>query len=520
MLRIMASDGTSQTIAPGTVGTGLVEAQTYRLYSLGGSRTILVDDIPLQPLGDGEYGWQPGFYAGMVRVDTCDASEQPLATYYLDVGPTECKLGAPLFEQMVEELLAYRPDLLLGTEAATRKMGHEGEHWNPEIGYARFRQHADSCVSALRAINRSPLLRLRHERRAVLPHQARRVDLTTIRELARGPAIAAILGKSDTQADPTAAINTPSTTESADNAANRAMAAIIDRLLARASSLRETFERVSMVSRDELSKKVPRRLEVIRQAMLSLKRIRKSPTFADITHPGITAEGLNAISAHPTYAMAFRLAWQILRTGIVGTAVDKIPISPTWQVFERWCFLQTFQLLKGLLPDAKWTNFRRKGAVDRVHVRGATGTLQIDVYLQARFRAWDVCSKDSFRSLSRERLPDIVVTLTSGSDRHLLILDAKYRSSRANVLDAMQSAHTYRDALLWGDVRPWRSMLLIPSGGAAPWLEDPACHVDFGVGCVEVRDSDGLDSLRRVLMDFVVLADQARHSASLEAYRP
>ena len=53
------------------------------------------------------------------------------------------------------------------------------------------------------------------------------------------------------------------------------------------------------------------------------------------------------------------------------------------------------------------------------------------------------------------------------------MLDAKYRTGRSNVLDAMSSAHIYRDALRWHEQRADRAALLVPCGGGAPWLERP-----------------------------------------------
>ena len=53
------------------------------------------------------------------------------------------------------------------------------------------------------------------------------------------------------------------------------------------------------------------------------------------------------------------------------------------------------------------------------------------------------------------------------------VLDAKYRTKRRNVLEAMTSAHVYRDALRWHERRPECAVLLVPRGGGAPWLEQP-----------------------------------------------
>ncbi len=41
--------------------------------------------------------------------------------------------------------------------------------------------------------------------------------------------------------------------------------------------------------------------------------------------------------------------------------------------------------------------------------------------------------------------------------------DAKYRSGRANVLEAMTSAHVYRDALRWSERSAEAALLLVPT---------------------------------------------------------
>jgi hypothetical protein len=74
-------------------------------------------------------------------------------------------------------------------------------------------------------------------------------------------------------------------------------------------------------------------------------------------------------------------------------------------------------------------------------------------------------------SISKERVPDIVLVLESRDATRFVVFDAKYRASRANVLDAMASAHIYQDSLRIGSQRPDATLLLVPSGGGAPWLE-------------------------------------------------
>ena len=88
-------------------------------------------------------------------------------------------------------------------------------------------------------------------------------------------------------------------------------------------------------------------------------------------------------------------------------------------------------------------------------------------------RRGDLGSNNGFQSISGRRQPDIVLTRTDEDVPKWYVLDAKYRTKRPSVLEAMTSAHVYRDALRWYERRPERAVLLVPRGGGAPWLEQP-----------------------------------------------
>jgi hypothetical protein len=95
--------------------------------------------------------------------------------------------------------------------------------------------------------------------------------------------------------------------------------------------------------------------------------------------------------------------------------------------------------------------------------------------------------------------PDLLITMESGEAQRMLILDAKYRTSRQNVLDAMRSAHLYQDALRWKGERASCSLLLVPKGGGAPWLEEPDFHRAHRVGVHELSPSSPPSALDGLL---------------------
>lgn len=93
--------------------------------------------------------------------------------------------------------------------------------------------------------------------------------------------------------------------------------------------------------------------------------------------------------------------------------------------------------------------------------------------------------------MSRERRPDIVLVLSDSTSRRSLILDAKWRSKREYVLEAMESAHIYHDALRIGAAQPQPCLLLIPGETAVPELEQEASIEAYGVGTISSVKASG-----------------------------
>jgi hypothetical protein len=90
-----------------------------------------------------------------------------------------------------------------------------------------------------------------------------------------------------------------------------------------------------------------------------------------------------------------------------------------------------------------------------------------------------------------------------------IVLDAKYSQSRSAILDAMNSAHVYHDALRWRGMRPRRSLLLVP---ACPtdlgWLQSNKFQDEHGVGVLmctlDTKSSEAqVGELRAVLNGIV-----------------
>lgn len=361
------------------------------------------------------------------------------------------------------------------------------------VEFARLRRIAPDLLRALDQIRSHPIRALRVDRAHLPVNRIRRVDRATALTALRDPSALAFLGRHEEESAESARpprLNVPLIEETHDSAANRCLVALGRGIVRRARSISTRFEvQIQRIDDQATRTDMSERWKVRKAILADLERrmvglLRRSP-FRDVTRSEITAAGLNAIAAHPMYARAWRLGWKAMRPGVAGeTLDDRMWTSPTWETYERWCFARLASDLAAARADLAWTGveFGVHGADARAVGEGP-GEI-IEILFQPSFSRRTASPADSFRSIAKARYPDIVITHQAGADRRFVVLDAKYRVSRANVVDAMDSAHLYHDALRWGDERPSASLLLVPRGGGASWLEDPGFRREHGVGVV------------------------------------
>ena len=490
-LRCIDQANVSQELLPGVTAQGFRELGRYFFVAPLDGVELYIDEAPAEAVQvDGLSGWRwtPGFYAGVVVAELLSRSGQRLAEYRLDVAPEGSKLGEGVFNTLLEELRAFDPALLLGTEAAQASIGVSGEVTSPLLAYARLRRYGDALQAALRAVVVRPVTRLRRERILVPAHRVRRLDAASAVGLLRRSTTIAYLndevGDLDVQAP---LFEVTQSSDTVDNPANRALAAVVLSVRRRCQHVADALavlarEDEQAGTRTPLQPRLARKLAYLDGLSNALTRLLRDAPFASITRAEVTAAGLNAISAHPAYARAYRFAWSSLRGGVAGDLADEQAwLSPTWEIYERWCFAQVVQSLREVRPELRWTTHYPTTRNDCIRLVGTGTGVQVEAWLQRRFRAGD-SAPAGFRSISAELHPDIVITIDDHGTRRMLVLDAKYRTSRANVLDAMRSSHLYQDALRWDEARPVCSLLLVPRGGGAAWLEDPEFHAAHRVG--------------------------------------
>ncbi len=456
---------------------------------------LLVDDAPLAPVLAGNrsgWAWKPGFYAGEVRADLVATDGRRLGSWRLDVSPDAKKLGRDVFGEMLADLLGFDPSLVVGQEPARQRLGALGLSQDPLVALSRLRTREAAIQRALRAILREPMWALRARRRLVPPHRIRRVDRRTAQAALRQPMLLVAMGKLDSfdLAGPARELvaDVPDVERHYDSPANRCLLAMLQALQRRCSDVRAALERkVKDEPRSDtvtgLVQRWPAWSSFLQGMHEELLEAARRQPFYDVSRPEVTAAGLNAVAAHPLYARFWRLAWEALRTGVEGLEREELlPLSPTWEIYERWCFVELSRRLGALLPDLEWKRMSRE------RLEGSTiDGLRLRLLLQPSFRSTAGEEKQGFWSISGQRYPDIVLSWKRSDEAGFVVLDAKYRVTRENVLDAMTSAHIYRDSLRMGSRRPIASLLLVPASGGAPWLEAADFVAEHRVGVTALR---------------------------------
>jgi hypothetical protein len=463
---------------------GFTEAQRYVLQKPCTDCTFYVDDAPLpdHPNGPSCWIWEPRFFAGEVTAEMVTADGTNSILFLVDVAPDENKVGRESFRQMVNELWQEDPTLVIGSEPATTPSGELGSHEDPWAAFARLRQYGPDFVRALAAVRARPRRALRSRRDSVPLHQVRRVDRQTTTALLRSPAIGLFAPRANELPPLThsSRLDVPCIEETVDSAANRTIVALILALFRRTRALGERLQ--VLVDREPVSEtrtplgiRWPKRRQFLENIEARLKILLRLQPFVEIQRAEITAAGLTTIASDPIYSRAWSRGWRALRAGVdFSASTERLWISPSWEIYERWCFLRVGKLLAATTPAWGWHRVQNRWI-------GSHDDRRAELLLQPRFPA-NHHGVGKMWSLSKERVPDLVLKVERGGDLRFVVLDAKYRASRTNVLDAMESAHIYQDSLRIGANRPAGSLLIIPASGGAGWLENRVFQEEHRVG--------------------------------------
>jgi hypothetical protein len=223
----------------------------------------------------------------------------------------------------------------------------------------------------------------------------------------------------------------------------------------------------------------------------------------------VTAAGLTQVAANPTYSRAYSLGSRALDTGVYGEdSSELLHAAHSWGIYETWCYLHTVQEFAHETGATVEEMSPSTAAVSSLlaHRLKLPGGIDLLFHFQALFPSGSASGGRVGYSISRERRPDVVVTREVGRERRWLVLDAKWRSGRDNVLQAMESAHIYHDSLRLSGRPPEAALLLLPGLAAVPSLEAPDFRAQHGVGAISqfaVKKS-GTETLQELLCQFAV----------------
>lgn len=497
--RALAQDIDAWTeLHPGQVESCLNEDTDY-LFTTGAQldTRVFIDDVELRREATFFLRWRPSFYAGRVAVDVVSPGEQE-TRHFLDVSPSQAKSGQAEFDEMVADIRAFDQALLGGISSASMEFGHAGKPGKlaSDILLARLRKHGPAFLSAVEAIAGSPHRSLVAEAKVLPLSSVRRLHHSSLQDRRIAAMVTGYAPSPETM--DSLQVSSLTSAPTFDTPANRALFALFRRFRAALSTTHQKVKELKLGSPpEEQALRVERRLEDLDRLGFRTRKLLFGPFFREVTSGETSSAGLTQIAAQPTYSRAYRLGCRSLSSDVDGAdSSDQLHVAPSWGIYETWCYLRVLKTVAEVTGVAGiWTE-PRAVAAERSTSFALGDATTLEVLFQATFPALKASNKRSGWSLSKERRPDIVLVHSHGDTARPLVLDAKWRSGRENVLDAMASAHIYHDALRIGQASPSSCLLLLPGEGTVQELEADAFIQAHGVGAVSCVKVGGVGEAR------------------------
>lgn len=483
------------------------EAQSYLIQVPDRNARLYADDALLEMDDSGEHWvWQPGFFAGEMIFELELPDLASALRFKVDISPAKHKTGREQFNEYLQQIVDYVPQLVTGTEPAMQDLAGRSSFISLWLRYSRLRQFLGRYLSGLNAICERPIIRISSRREQMPLHMAKRVDETTIQRLISNPRLLAAFAEDRTFESALAPedwnLDVPFHEPSLDNPANRLMARQLvevrrlTRLLL--AELRDLRVRLSETETD-LMARLPRRIRFLQSVDKQLGRLSRRDPFARVNMDKRGTAGFNAVSGNPHYSMTHQTGIRILRHGLSEMASgEQQYIAPTWEIYEAWCFVAIAEALEVRFPGFVWRLEHNLRSADLI-LRGDADEKHISLYYQMICRSLETPNRYGYFSISRERRPDMVLEIVEGEHKEFICLDSKYTASRGRILDSMSSAHIYRDSLRCGSISPLLSLILAPANKTLAVLGSDKYWNRYGVGCAVVnKQSDAATILDRV----------------------
>ncbi|HZY61274.1 MAG TPA: DUF2357 domain-containing protein [Edaphobacter sp.] len=424
---------------------------------------LLIDDNPLEALrsqvpNTARWRWQPGFQSGTVEATLRIPKDNP-RRFELITDPDLRKLTRHDFDTMVREIL--EDTFALFSMSSFRKSIARGVGTKPPaIARLEFlRSRIKELEKVVSDIVRHPRRRLASTETSVPYHRAKRAKGQEILKAFRSGRI-----NSETSSStrlPNALngflperISIRERRSSLDLVEHRQMGACLRSWSSWLSAVAGVLTRDQKVADADIRREHSKWAFRCRRMSHSLSGMAMEPPFKEAAEaPPILR--LSAIFRNdPLYRRFFRLS-QDMDLGIAAVFGDflDMPLARTFDLYELWCFLRLVRAAAEEFGAEKLetTNLFISDARGGVTVAAGAVTVSLE-------DGWKLCFQKQYRefwiepggrgSFSRNMVPDIVIMQDPpmGTGR-LIILDSKYRINEG-LNAALDSIHTYRDALV------------------------------------------------------------------------
>jgi len=424
---------------------------------------LLIDDHPLEALRSrtpdtARWRWSPGFHAGTVEAELRLSGSTP-RRFEIVTDPDLRKLTRDDFDAMVREILEDT-FALFSLSSFHSSIARGSGTRPPALARLQFlRSRIDELQKVVSGIVRNPRRMLTAQETALPYHRATRATGPEIMKSFRTGKIRSEQAKPSRL--PAALkgflpehIRIRQRRSSLDLPEHRQMGACLRAWSAWLSAVAETIPCNDLPVDTEISRELNGWTARCRRLAHRLAHMASEAPFAEAgdAPPRLM---LSAVFRNdPVYRQFFRL-WQDMNLGIAAVFGDflNMPLARTFELYELWCFLR---LLRAAAEEFGTEGFETSG----LFITDATGGLTVaaGAVTVPVGNGWKLCFQKHYRefwiepgrrgSFSRDMTPDVVAMQNppAGTGR-LIILDAKYRIDEG-LNAALNSIHTYRDALV------------------------------------------------------------------------
>ena len=453
---------------PQTIPSGEVRETGTYIFELrhepnASDADLLIDETPLEALRSKDpmtsfWRWSPGFHVGMVEAEL-RLPGTGIQRFEFITDPDRRKLTRDEFDCMVREILEDTIALFALTgfrKSVARGIGNRP----PPIARLEFlRSRMEELETVSRTIARRPKRMLSADEANVPYYRAVR---TTGQEIQRSFRSGRVLSDDCGSSRLPAAlkgflperIKQRRRRSSLDLAEHRQMAACIrvwQTWLTSTAELLEHFRGSDNPDMGGANEVWPSRCRRLARRLGQLLRL---PPFAEAGDATPALMLSQVFRDDPDYRRFYQL-YQDMNLGISAVFGDFLgmPLTRTFDLYELWCFVR---LLRAATDQYGPENFD----AGELFVSDVNGTVTVATRAVeiAVGPGWRICFQKQYRefwlnpddrgSFSRTMRPDVAIAIGPGDDsQRLIVLDAKYRIEDG-LNDALNSIHTYRDALV------------------------------------------------------------------------